>query len=94
MAFREAVRIFVPPEDRSMRNPKRTSLTIVLSLGLLAMTLGQPALAAGQRHPSRGGKRLVVRIDPSPAPAPPLGAKVGVIENSAALIRLMFTLRF
>lgn len=88
-----------------MRNPtnsSRSSLTIALSLGLLAMTLGQPALAAGQRDGSRGGKRSVVRIDPSPSPAPPLGTKVGVIEKaphasvsvSAALIRLMFTLRF
>ena len=85
-----------------MRNPTRSSLTIALSLGFLAMALCEPALAAGQRDASRGGKHSVVRNDPSPAPAPPLGTKVGVIEKaphasvgaSAALIRLMFSLRF
>ena len=88
-----------------MRNPtnsSRSSLTIALSLGFLAMALCEPALAAGHRDTSRRGKQPVVGIDPSPAPAPPLGTRVGVIEKaphasvsaSAALMRLMFTLRF
>jgi hypothetical protein len=88
-----------------MRNPtnsSRSSLTIALSLGFLAMALCEPALAAGQRDASRGGKQSVVRNDPSPAPAPPLGTKVRVIEKaphaivgaSAALMRILFTLRF
>lgn len=67
---------------RNSTNRSRSSLTIALSLGFLAMTLGQPALAAGQRDAMRGGKRSVVRHDPSPAPAPPLNIRVGVIEKT------------
>jgi hypothetical protein len=85
-----------------MRNSSRTSLRIAFSLGFLAIAVCEPALAAGQRDTSRGGKHSVVRNDPSPAPAPPLGTKVGVIEKaphasvgaSSALIRLLLTLRF
>jgi hypothetical protein len=78
-----------------MRNGSRTSLTIALSLGFVAMTLGESALAAGQRDATRGGKHPIVRIDPSPTPAPPLGTRPPAsVSASAAVIRLLFTLRF
>ena len=85
-----------------MRKPTRSSLTIAFSLGFLAMVLGQPALAAGPRDASRGGKRSIVRIEPSPAPEPPLGIKIGEFEKTPptsiglsvdALMRLSFALR-
>ena len=67
-----------------MRNPtdsSRTSITIALSLGFLAMTLGGSALASDRKDASRDARGLVARQRPDPV-APPVATRTRVVEKA------------
>jgi hypothetical protein len=94
-----------------MRNPtnsSRTSMTIALSLAIVAMTLSGPALAADRENATRGAKGAVVSHQPDPATLPISGRPDVVVDRGPSfgagtpgsagawkdtLVRLAFTLR-
>jgi hypothetical protein len=68
---------------RYSTNRSRTSMTIALSLALLAVTLGGPALAADAKDSGRGAKGTVVT---QPAHVTlPIGVRPEVIDRQASL---------
>jgi hypothetical protein len=93
-----------------MRNrtaSSQASTRVALSLGILAMALGGPALAADGKDAGRGGKRAMVTSRPGHAtlpvsprsgvdekgPAESVGAPASASRWNDALVRLASMLR-